>query len=98
MKRLLMLGAGLLLALCLSSCADLLLPGEGCGDCAGAHWENTCLGWIAPVCDTYCVSGSGGGVRLLDECCCAGKALPAAPRADGPAAPPAWRPLTARYE
>ncbi len=113
MKRTLGLIMGVLLALCLSSCADLLSPDGGCGDCpGGAHWENTCIGWIAPVCDTYCVSSAGDGLRLLDECCCGGKARPAAAlppfapagadigaqRLDGGTAPSIWRPITARYE
>ncbi len=83
-----------LLALGATSCSDLLSP--GCGGCPGdAHWESTAVGWIAPVYDTYCVSTSGGAVRLLDECCCDGKALSAAAAA---AAPADRGVLTARYE
>lgn len=113
MRLMMVRGAAVLVMLCLSSCADLLSPDGGCRDCpGGAHWEYTCVGWIAPVCDTYCVSNSGGGVRVLDGCCCSGKALPAAapatsapgggdigpPRASGGETPVAWPEITARYE
>jgi hypothetical protein len=90
MKRQIRAGLACLCGLGLSSCSGLLWP-DGCGDCAGgAHWETTCIGWIAPVCDTYCVSTSGGSVQLLDACCCGDKAQPA-PRAR------AWRPVKSRY-
>lgn len=91
MKRMIGAGLGLLLTLCLSSCFGSLWP-DDCGDCPGdAHWEYTCVGWIAPVCDNYCVTTASGAVRVLEECCCSDKARPD-PQAT------AWRSMTSRYE
>ena len=110
MKRMIGVMLGALLALGVSSCGDLLSP--GCGDCpSGAHWERTCLGWISPVCDTYCVAYHNGTTQLLDECCCGDKSLPAvvsapaaagrdttAGRFAGGEARVTWRALKARYK
>jgi hypothetical protein len=89
MKRMIGVVLGALLALGVSSCGDLL--SSGCGNCpSGAHWERTCLGWISPVCDTYCVAYRDGATQLLDECCCGDKALPpAAPASSSSPAPAA---------
>ncbi len=88
MKRTVGCGVGFVLILGLAACSDSL--GPDCDDCPDdAHWEYTCVGWIAPICDTYCVSSTdGGGVRMLDECCCGDKDLPAET-----SAPISWRPL-----
>jgi len=79
--------AAVVLTFGLTGCIDIFSP--DCDDCpSDAHWENTCIGWIAPVCGTYCVSSSNGGVRLLDECCCGGKDLGKATLESA-----SWRPL-----
>lgn len=78
--------AAAVLSLGLAGCSDFLAP--DCDGCPGnAHWEYRCVGWIAPVCDTYCVSGD----RLLDECCCGDKDLGKAALAAT-----SWRPLRMR--
>ena len=83
-------GAVAVLTLGLTGCLDMFSP--ECSNCpSDAHWERTCIGWIAPVCDTYCVSPRDGGVRLLDDCCCGGKDLGATDHESA-----TWRPLKAR--
>jgi hypothetical protein len=82
--------AVVLLTLGLAGCLDLFAP--ECDNCPNnAHWEYTCVGWIAPVCDTYCVESRDGGVRMLDKCCCGGKAQSGAVPASV-----SWRPLKTR--
>lgn len=78
----------------LAGCADLL--GPSCDDCGpNPHREHTCLGWIAPVCGTYCVSTTAdGGIRLLDDCCCGGDG--ATLRSDRANGEVTWRPLRFR--
>ena len=93
MRKLLGTGGLILLMLTVSACLDLFEP--GCDDCGTKpHWEYTCIGWIAPVCDTYCVSTTeDGGVRLLDDCCCGSRSGSISPQADED---PEWRPLRHR--
>lgn len=92
MKRIVNCGLGILLMVGLTGCIDL--GGPKCDDCPDdARWQYACLGWIAPVCDTYCLSSTeDGGVRLLDECCCGKKDMSKASVENI-----SWRPLKA-YE
>ena len=72
LRKGLVCGAISLLVPTLAGCIDIL--GPSCEDCGpNPHWEYTCIGWIAPVCGTYCVSTTeDGGVQLLEDCCCGG--------------------------
>lgn len=79
--------------------------GDTCKDCPDdARLEYACLGWIAPACGTYCVSGSGGRYTLISDCCCeGGSRAPTSPalrpplrqRAGGAPRAAAERPATA---
>ena len=80
--------AAAVLTLGLAGCLDVFAP--DCDDCpSDAHWGYRCIGWIAPDCGTYCLSGD----RLLDDCCCDGKDLGKAAPANAP-----WRPLKMRAQ
>jgi hypothetical protein len=76
----------------------------GCGDncdCPGEGvWVRDCVGWIAPVCGTYCMEAGTNSATLIPDCCCEGSSgkpsTPTDPTASmgEPVATP-WRPMPA---